>query len=59
MADTDDPPDLSQLDDGDDARVYYRSRRSGNEVDRRGEVAFTTPSDDGKLFWVIRNSATR
>jgi len=52
MPDTDDPPDLSQLERGDDARVYYHSRRSGNEVDRRGEFAFTTPSDDGDLFWV-------
>jgi len=52
MADTDDPPELTELEQGDDARVYYRSRRSGNEVDRRGEVAFTTATGDGKLFWV-------
>jgi hypothetical protein len=53
MADTDNPPDLSQLEQGDDARVYYRSQRSGNEVDRRGEFVFTTTNpDDEQLFWV-------
>lgn len=52
MVDTDDPPDLTRLDDGDEVRVYYTSQRSGNEVDRTGEVAFTTPGDDGTLYWV-------
>lgn len=53
MPTTDDPPALDRLDEGDDARVYYRSSRSGNEVDRRGEVAFTTTNEnDKRLFWV-------
>ena len=54
MVDTDDPPDLSELEQGDDARVYYRSRRSGNEVDRRGEFVFTTrnDADSGPFYWV-------
>lgn len=53
MVNTDDLPDLTELSPGDDARVYYVSDRSGNEVGRRGEVAFTTPTDDdGRMFWV-------
>lgn len=53
MATTDDPPDLSRLDEGDEVRVYYRSSRSGNEVDRRGEFVFTTANEnDKRLFWV-------
>lgn len=53
MPDTDDPPDLSRLEDGDEVRVYYRSTRTGNEVDRRGEYVFTTTNpEDRRLYWV-------
>jgi hypothetical protein len=54
MTDTDDPPDLDRLEEGDDVKVHYLSKRSGNEVDRTGEFVFTTsnPDDDTTLFWV-------
>jgi hypothetical protein len=54
MPTTDDPPDLSRLEPGDDLKVYYRSQRSGNEVDRKGEFLFTTldDADAGPLYWV-------
>jgi len=54
MVDTDDPPELSRLEQGDEARVYYRSQRSGNEVDRTGEFVFTTldDADAGPFYWV-------
>lgn len=52
MPDTDDPPDLSRLELGDELRVYYTSKRSGNEVDRKGELTHTNQTEDDTLYWV-------
>jgi len=45
---SDELPDLSRLEYGDQVKVYYRSERSGNEVMRKGEVAELRPSNGMK-----------
>lgn len=40
-------PDLSRMEEGEEYTVYYGSRRSGNEVDRTGIVTSTFDADDG------------
>jgi hypothetical protein len=46
------PPEISILDPGDDVKAYYRSSRSGNEVSRKGTVAFITVVDETEFTWV-------
>jgi hypothetical protein len=45
-------PDLSGLEEGQEVRIYYRSSRSGNEVDREGAVSEIIEPDDGLLVRV-------
>lgn len=40
-------PDLSRMDVGEEYTVYYRSQRSGNEVDRTGTVTSAFEIDGG------------
>jgi len=49
---TDEPPDLSRLEYGDQVRVHYRSERSGNEVTRKGEVEELRPGNENQITWV-------
>lgn len=47
MSDEDHPPDLSRLKEGYEITAYYRSMRSGNEVDRGGEVTAVKETEKG------------
>jgi hypothetical protein len=52
MAWSDDPPAIDRLSIEDSVTVHYQSERSGNEVDRSGQVTETTRTDRGELYWV-------
>ncbi len=41
-------PDIRELEPGDTARIFYTSKRSGNEVEREGEVAELRESSSGE-----------
>lgn len=49
---SDELPDLSRFEVGNDVRVFYRSQRSGNEVDREGTVSEVIEADDGPVVRV-------
>ena len=52
-------PELSNLDVDADVKAHYRSRRSGNEVSRKGTMAFTTEVDGTTFHWVHTEKAQR
>lgn len=50
MTETEQLPDLSRMEEGNEYTVYYRSQRSGNEVDRTGTVTTAIETDDGPII---------
>ena len=48
----DDLPDISGLEPGNEVRVFYRSQRSGNEVDREGTVSAVVESEGKRIVRV-------
>jgi len=49
---SDQQPDLSALEEGNEVRVFYRSTRSGNEVKREGTVSEVIPSEENRIVRV-------
>jgi hypothetical protein len=49
---SDQQPDLSELEEGNEVRVFYLSSRSKNEVDREGTVSEVTSSDENRIVRV-------
>jgi len=47
---SDDLPEIGRLEVGDDVRVEYRSRRSGNTVEREGEVSEIHGADPRSVY---------
>jgi hypothetical protein len=51
----DDLPDIADLEPGDEVRVDYRSKRSGNVIEREGEVAHTEQTADAEPLVYIHD----
>jgi len=52
---SDDMPDITRLEAGDDVRIKYRSQRSGNIVERDGEVAEVRGSSGDAPFVFVHD----
>lgn len=52
MTETDQLPDIDRLEEGHEVSVYYRSKRSGNMVDRTGTVSESADLDSGRMVRV-------
>ena len=50
-----DLPDIAELESGHDVRVEYRSKRSGNMVERTGTVSEVRESDGRKLLVLVHD----